>query len=342
MIFAIGSKVQLRFTGETGTVTALLGDGMVQVRLDSDWHSLIPTFEEDLVVPGSLPSPAATPRSSAPTARQVIKSSAGSPQPRGIELVFEPLPGKDGQIQYRVWLLNDSSHEFLYDAGLYIESDELMFLEGRLSAWTICEMGTLRANDLNDGPEAELGIRRITTAGTDEELVKILKIKPKHFFKQREIAPVLNSEAYCFNLFEQFDPVKNEQKSADNLAAHTKGLKGRQRQPAPAHSRKYDVYNVEDFAHFEPEIDLHIEVLTNGYARLDKGEILRIQMQHFHRFMDKATRLGVPHVFLIHGVGEGKLKESIAAELRRMPQVRKFKNEFHHKYGYGATEVIFR
>ena len=64
-------------------------------------------------------------------------------------------------------------------------------------------------------------------------------------------------------------------------------------------------------------------------------------MLHFQRFLDNAIKLGVPRVFVIHGVGEGKLREAIAARLAENPNVSKFKNEFHHKYGYGATEVIF-
>ena len=65
-------------------------------------------------------------------------------------------------------------------------------------------------------------------------------------------------------------------------------------------------------------------------------------MMHFQRFFDQATRLGVSRVFVIHGVGEGKLKEAIAERLKGDPHVAKFKNEFHPKYGYGATEIIFK
>jgi dsDNA-specific endonuclease/ATPase MutS2 len=104
----------------------------------------------------------------------------------------------------------------------------------------------------------------------------------------------------------------------------------------------FRAFDVDEFAHFIPEIDLHIQNLTNGYAKLDRGEIVRIQLQHFQRFLEKAIRLGVPSVFIIHGVGEGKLKEAIAERLRHHPAVSKFKNEYHAKYGYGATEVIFR
>ena len=40
MLFAIGTRVKFRYTGETGAITAILDDGMLQVRLDSD-----PDFE---------------------------------------------------------------------------------------------------------------------------------------------------------------------------------------------------------------------------------------------------------------------------------------------------------
>lgn len=344
MIFPVGTKVQLRFTGETGTVVAQLGDGMVQVRLDSDWHSLIPAFEEDISLITVMNKWAAPPASApAPPAPRVLKSSTGSAQPKGIMLVFEPMPGADEFVtRYKTWLMNDSATEFLFNLGIFIGDDKILGLEGKLTPWTIYEVGDLKSNDLNDGPEAELSVQRLTTAGPDDELFKLLKIKPKQFFKNQELIPIINTIAHYFVLFDRFDPVKEEQKSAADLKDYTKQVKGHSKRPASnTNASKYEVFNVEAFAHFTPEIDLHIQNLSKGYARLDKSEILRIQLVHFHTFMDKATRLGVHQVFIIHGVGEGKLKDAIAAELKRMPQVKKFKNEFHHKYGYGATEVIF-
>ncbi|RQH21817.1 hypothetical protein D5R40_31195 [Okeania hirsuta] len=46
-------------------------------------------------------------------------------------------------------------------------------------------------------------------------------------------------------------------------------------------------------------------------------------------------------VFVIHGVGEGKLRNAIATRLIKYPEVVSFKNEFHPRYGFGATEIIF-
>ena len=49
MLIAIGTRVRLRFTGESGVITARLDDEMLQVRLDNDPDFEIPAFEEDLL-----------------------------------------------------------------------------------------------------------------------------------------------------------------------------------------------------------------------------------------------------------------------------------------------------
>jgi Smr domain len=141
-------------------------------------------------------------------------------------------------------------------------------------------------------------------------------------------------------LIDSFEPTAATQKTGEGLREYTKQMTRTRKSGASPLSTPYKPHNVEEFAHFEPEIDLHIQNLLPGYARLDKGEIVRIQLQHFQRFLDKAIRLGVPRVFVIHGVGEGILRDTIARQLRDNPNVRKFKNEYHHKYGYGATEVF--
>ncbi|MCB0376102.1 MAG: hypothetical protein KDD04_09310, partial [Sinomicrobium sp.] len=48
MLYAIGSRVRLRFTGETGVVTAALEEGMLSIRLDDDPDFEIPAFTDDL------------------------------------------------------------------------------------------------------------------------------------------------------------------------------------------------------------------------------------------------------------------------------------------------------
>lgn len=351
MLFAIGTKVRIRFTGERGVITAQLDDGMLQVRLDNDPDFEIPVFEDDLqrdtgaepVLAGAkfvkgkqVEEPAAPPR-------REIKGQYVILKPQGVMAAFEPMPGRDGSVsRYKAWLINDTSHEFLFDLSLYTEVETIISLEDKLPATTVLELGDLLYDDLSDAPGLDVQLRRITTSGVDAPLERTLRLRPKQFFNKLQTAPILNVLAYQFVLFTSFEPSAKQKDSGSDLREYTRQSVRKPRQEKRPNAVPFKPFDIEAFAHFEPEIDLHIENLINGYAKLDKGEILRIQLKHFHGFLEKAMRLGVPHVFIIHGVGEGKLRETIHQELRQHPQVHKFKNEYHHKYGYGATEVVFR
>lgn len=346
MLYAIGTKVRLRFTGEQGSITGILEDGMLQVRLKNDPDIEIPAFEEDLIRDEEAEPMSAgakfiqgkpEKKPEAPPARR-IQSQYKILKPKGLQLAFEPMPGRDGTVsRYKVWLLNDTPYEFLLECDLYTHTRDVFSLDDKIPATTALELGDFLSDDLNEGPEAFLRVQRITTAGLDTAIEHTLKIKPKQFFNSLLTAPILNVLAYQLMMIDSFE--QEEKSEADDLKAYAKQ---QVRKPVrQSNSIPFKAFDPEALANFNPEIDLHIQNLINGYARLDKGEILRIQLQHCQRFIEKAARLGAPRVFLIHGVGEGKLREAIADQLRANPSVAKFKNEYHHKYGYGATEVIF-
>lgn len=347
MLFAIGTKVRFRYTGESGVVTAMLGEGMLQVRLNNDPELEIPAFEEDLVSDEVSVPPASKPKSvpnkpepqPAPPRRE-IKAPYHILKPKGLQLAFEPMPGRDGTVtRYKAWLINDTTHEFLFEFDLYTAVRDVLTVDDKIAATTALELGDLLYDDLNESPEVSVSIRRITTEGAEEALHNSLKIRPKQFFNNVQTVAILNLLAHHFVLFDSFELPKTA--GASDLKNYTKQKIHPRKTDRSQGPTPYNLFNIEEFANFEPEIDLHIENLMSGYARLDKSEILRIQLLHFQRFLDKAIRLGAPRVFIIHGMGEGKLRDAIATALRNNPHVAKFKNEYHHKYGYGATEVIF-
>ncbi len=348
MLFAIGTRVRFRYTGETGSITAMLEDGMLQVRLDSDPDFEIPAFEEDLqrdemaeplsagakFVQGKMEKlPEAPPRRELRIPYQILK-------PKGLQLVFEPMPGRDGTVtRYKSWLLNDTSHEFLFEFDLFTQNRDILSIDEKISTHAALELGDILYDDLNEGLEAWISVQRLTTAGPDTAIEHSHKIRPKQFFNNLHTVPFLNLPAHHFVLLDSFEPVAKPETEED-LKNYTRQKARKPKSTGNSNSRPFSSFNVEEFARFEPEIDLHVEKLLPGHNRIDKGEILRLQMVHFQQFLDKAVRLGAPRVFVIHGVGEGKLRDSIAAALRSNPHVVKFKNEFHHKYGYGATEVV--
>lgn len=88
------------------------------------------------------------------------------------------------------------------------------------------------------------------------------------------------------------------------------------------------------------EIDLHIEELINEPAGLSNGEIMQIQLNHFHKTLDKAMLSKAQSIVFIHGVGNGKLKAALREELRNIHM--KYRDADFSRYGAGATEVILR
>ena len=92
----------------------------------------------------------------------------------------------------------------------------------------------------------------------------------------------------------------------------------------------------KDFRH---EIDLHIKALHADPASLSGEEMLFCQLRACEQFLQDAIMCGAGTVYIIHGVGKGRLRDEISRLLRTYREVKTFKNEYHAKYGFGATEV---
>jgi dsDNA-specific endonuclease/ATPase MutS2 len=77
-----------------------------------------------------------------------------------------------------------------------------------------------------------------------------------------------------------------------------------------------------------------------SYCSLYK--ILSLQVKTF----DEYYHLAIPHhqysLIIIHGVGEGVLRDEIHDILRLRKEVKSFVNQYHPNFGYGATEIFFQ
>lgn len=342
MIFAIGTKVRFIHTGEVGVVTAWLDGNMVNVRIDEDFE--IPAFMEDI----ARVDEASTVKAKVVTGKQekapappmppvVVETQYAILKSIGIQLAFEPMWDKDGNVdKYRIFLLNDTRYEVLYDYEFSILNSKSLTGNGKLKGVSYLQVGEMLFDQLNEAPVFDIECQVITTAGVEKPMNKVLKIKAKQFFSQVKTAPLLNKQVHLFRIFENLQAAAQGEEKED-----LKTYAQRNARPTIMGRHNAEKHEVEELAHFNPEIDLHIENLVENPKKMNKGEILNIQLNHFERFIDKSLRLGVDRIFVIHGVGEGKLRDAISTRLLQMPEVKSFKNEYHPRYGYGATEVIF-
>jgi len=90
------------------------------------------------------------------------------------------------------------------------------------------------------------------------------------------------------------------------------------------------------------EIDLHIEKLRSDHQFIGSAEILKIQLDHFHKMLDAAIVNQMPEVVFIHGAGNGTLRHEVQKILSKHPRVQTFMDAQKEKFGYGATRVMLK
>lgn len=96
--------------------------------------------------------------------------------------------------------------------------------------------------------------------------------------------------------------------------------------------------------HKEPilEVDLHISALCDNWQHLERGEMLRFQLNVFQRTMQENIRNKGSKIIFIHGRGEGVLKAAIIHELNKHYQNCEYQDASFAQYGFGATMVIIK
>lgn len=349
MLFAIGSRVKLIHTGDEGVITKLLEDNMVNVLLDDGDE--IPAFAEDVIniedEKRRLSNKSVIKAKSVPVKQVKVPKEPEPPRVQqqyailtsmGIQLGFEPKMRLDGTTaKYVVHLINDTAHDVLYTFQLSLNNKIGSVKNGKLGHLSAVEIDELPFDQLNDSPIVEFECWQITTAGTGTRLQKTLRIKPKQFFKKVKTAPIINVAVHHYILFEKLDVVKKTEEDLKSYTARKAGPMNRRK----SNGEKYSRHDVSAFANFNQELDLHIEKLTTKSNGMSNSEKFNLQVKAFEAYLNQAIHLGMERVFIIHGLGKGKLKNKIASILMQHPDVATFKNEHHPKYGWGATEVIF-
>ncbi|KLT65035.1 Smr/MutS family protein [Pedobacter sp. BMA] len=90
------------------------------------------------------------------------------------------------------------------------------------------------------------------------------------------------------------------------------------------------------------EIDLHIETLRDDHHFLETDEILQIQLNHFQNALDAAIVHHFDKIIFIHGTGNGTLRNKIHKLISMNPHIKTYMDAQKEKFGYGATEIVFK
>jgi dsDNA-specific endonuclease/ATPase MutS2 len=108
----------------------------------------------------------------------------------------------------------------------------------------------------------------------------------------------------------------------------------------PEHSKDYHNYGNKKTSPKRirenlKEIDLHIQELMN----LRNNKVLEVQLEMVKDEIEKAAINNISKIVFIHGVGTGKLRQSLRKLLKKYEGIT-FSDASYRKYGAGATEVV--
>lgn len=222
----------------------------------------------------------------------------------------------------------ETEYNFIYKLHFFGKPD--FELKNSIHPFEDFYLHDIAFEDLNDSPSFEFEFSLLQPdkdkAGSYSTSVKL---KPRKVFARIKELKENNQATFSQRLFEDYPEKINEHK--EELSEKVK------------HRHKiYDASKARQ--HIEPArsvIDLHIEKLTDDWQRMSNYEILSLQLKTFEKYYHLTVIHHQPSLIVIHGVGEGKLRNEIHELLRQKKEVKSYVNQYSPLYGYGATEIIF-
>jgi hypothetical protein len=142
-----------------------------------------------------------------------------------------------------------------------------------------------------------------------------IKYRPLNLINASDFIPVIQKQGLCLRI-----NAENEQKQEQPVSSgkQTEGLE------------------VPDI------VDLHIENIVDTHRGLSAASVLQMQEEHFRNSLEKAVAAGKDRIIFIHGLGSGKLKNSIRSYLTDYPETDRFEDANPKIFGYGATAVYLK
>ncbi len=348
MLIAEGNRVRLVNTGDIGIISSVIDEDMVNVMLEDGFE--IPVSVDDLRLANNLRD---DPSKKSDKAKQSARKDALHPtmiankQPntnQGIFVGFETKYDNEGNpSKYFIYLINDNQADVVFNYEFSLVDGTSSKLNGLVRSNTAFPLGILQYDELNDSPQLYFDLWASTTAGLGKKVEKGVKVKVKSFLKKVKKAPVLHGEVHLYELARKLEEAVAAA-SGESLTDYTKKVtkSGHQQQLIDDYYYKQSVPSVQDKAHFPIELDLHLETLVENVKSLTNAEKLNTQIEAFEEYIEEAYEIGLDSVFVIHGLGKGRLRDIISSRLIRNETVRTFKNDHHPKYGFGATEIFFK
>lgn len=228
----------------------------------------------------------------------------------------------------KIYLINQTADAFNFLYQIKFKGSPDFHLNNTVLPFNEFYLHDIPFEEMNDSPKFEFDFSLLNP---DKKKVShfetTFKIKAKQLFQKIEEMKLKNEPTFSFILFEDY-PDKIEE-----VIPEYNNFQG----------KLYEISNgVERLEPARSVVDLHIEKLTDNWEGLSNFEILTIQLRNFEKYYQLAVEHRQPNLVVIHGIGTGKLRNEIHEILKTKKEVRTFANQYHHDFGFGATEIFLQ
>ncbi len=229
---------------------------------------------------------------------------------------------------FKIYLINQTSEPYNFTYRLHFLGAEDFNLNNTLYSFNDFYLHDVPFEDMNDAPKFEFDFSLVNlNKKKADHFESSIKLKAKQLFQKIEEMKMKNEPTFSFKLFETY-PDKIE----ELIPEYTN-----------SYGQLYDASKAKQ--NLEPArsvIDLHIEKLSSDWRSMSNYEILSLQLSTFEKYFNLAVAHHQPNFIVVHGIGTGKLKDEIHEILKSKHEVKSFVNQYHHNFGFGATEIFFQ
>ncbi|MCB9232589.1 MAG: DUF2027 domain-containing protein [Bacteroidia bacterium] len=306
MEFKVGEKVRFLHENMEGIIQEILSPKMVLVLVDD-------VLEEEVNVEELV---------KIHRAERVLRfDEPEKPEPEAVSETAKRTPLAAALVrvdsgEYEIWLINPAPLEVFFTLFGRIRKRIQPINSGQLSSRSERLLGKLSTDEFHHCRSLIFQILKYSAHpefNPIPPLVIEIPIRTEVFKQKPETIAELGKEGYYLPL-EELEP----EKSPEQAAAKTV------EKPAAPPSEV---------------VDLHIQKLMDYHHKMDGDSLLKIQIEAFQQALNQAVLHKMPRIIFIHGIGSGRLRDSIETILDGHQFVFGHKRADILKYGNGAIEV---
>ncbi len=336
MKYEVGDKILVLATDEEGKVVELMNEKMVMIEVRG---VKFPAYMDQIDFPYFKMFSQKKTVEKKNIYVDNIKREKTVPRKKigdGVFLNFLPVFDKDVfdddvVEKLKIYLINQNEEGYDFKYDLVFSGESSFSLKANIGGLSEFYLHDVSFEDMGDGPKFEFDF---SLTNPDKKKAAghevFYKLRSKQLFNKIEETQKKNEASFRYELFTHYPDRVDEEKVDMSMLGN-------------AGFRVYNADKIrENLSPARSVVDLHIEKLTDHWQQLTNFEILTSQLNNFEKYYELAVAHKQATLIVIHGVGEGILRNEIHDILKLKKEVKSFVNQFHPLYGYGATEIFFK